>query len=139
MALAIPVVDSILSIGTKLIDKLIPDPEAKAKAQMDLLKLEQDGQLEELRTRMSAIVEEAKSADPWTSRARPAFLYVVYVVILASIPMGILHAIAPSASVAIAEGFKAWLAAIPEPMWWLFGSGYLGYTGARSYDKWKMK
>jgi len=21
--------------------------------------------------------------------------------------------------------------------WWLFGAGYLGYTGARSFDKWR--
>ena len=27
------------------------------------------------------------------------------------------------------------LAAIPEELWWLFGTGYLGYTGARSFDK----
>jgi hypothetical protein len=32
-------------VGGKLIDKLIPDPEAKAKAQMDLAKMAQDGEL----------------------------------------------------------------------------------------------
>ena len=31
------------------------------------------------------------------------------------------------------------LAAIPESLWALFGAGYLGYTGARSYDKGKNK
>ena len=35
----------LLNIGGKLIDKLIPDPEAKAKAQLDLAKLAQDGEL----------------------------------------------------------------------------------------------
>ncbi len=34
---------AILDIGTKLIDKLIPDPEAKAKAQLELVKLQQEG------------------------------------------------------------------------------------------------
>ena len=38
----------ILNIGGKLIDKLIPDPEAKAKAQAELLKMQQDGRLAEL-------------------------------------------------------------------------------------------
>ena len=38
----------ILTIGGKLIDKLIPDPEAKAKAQAELLKMQQDGRLAEL-------------------------------------------------------------------------------------------
>lgn len=36
---------AILEVGGKLIDKLIPDPEAKAKAQLDLAKMAQDGEL----------------------------------------------------------------------------------------------
>ena len=37
--------DALLSVGGKLIDKLIPDPEAKAKAQLELAKMAQDGEL----------------------------------------------------------------------------------------------
>jgi hypothetical protein len=37
--------EAILSVGGKLIDKLIPDPEAKAKAQLDLARMAQDGEL----------------------------------------------------------------------------------------------
>lgn len=37
--------DALLNVGGKLIDKLIPDPEAKAKAQLELAKLAQDGEL----------------------------------------------------------------------------------------------
>ena len=40
--------DSLLNIGTKLIDKLIPDPEAKTKAQFELSKMAQDGELAKL-------------------------------------------------------------------------------------------
>jgi hypothetical protein len=36
--------DAILNIGGKLIDKLIPDQEAKAKAQLELAKMAQDGE-----------------------------------------------------------------------------------------------
>lgn len=39
------VLDNLLSMGNKLIDKLIPDPEAKAKAQLELAKMAQDGEL----------------------------------------------------------------------------------------------
>lgn len=39
---------SILDIGGKLIDKLIPDPQAKAAAQLELLKLQQTGDLAQL-------------------------------------------------------------------------------------------
>jgi hypothetical protein len=36
---------SLLEVGGKLIDKLIPDPEAQAKAKLELAQLEQNGQL----------------------------------------------------------------------------------------------
>jgi Holin of 3TMs, for gene-transfer release len=39
------VLDSLLKLGTKLVDKLIPDPEAKAAAQLELAKLAQNGEL----------------------------------------------------------------------------------------------
>ena len=129
----------LLGIGSKLIDKLIPDPEAAAKAKQELAVLHQNGELKELEVSMSAILAEANSEDPWTSRARPSFLYVVYVVILSGIPMGVLFAISPEVAEAVTTGFKHWLAAIPEEMWWLFGAGYLGYTGMRTLDKRKMK
>lgn len=125
----------IFEIGKGLIDKLLPDPAAKAKAQMDLLIMQQNGELKELETRMSAILAEANSPDPWTSRARPSFLYVIYVMILMSIPMGILSAFRPDMAGAIAAGMQAWLAAIPEDLYVLFGVGYVGYAGARTFEK----
>ena len=126
---------SIFDFGSKLVDKLIPDPAQKAAAQLELLRMNQSGELDMMKVQMSAILAEAQSPDPWTSRSRPSFLYVMYALILASIPMGILSAWHPDISSAVAEGMKAWLAAIPEALWTVFGVGYLGYTGARSYDK----
>jgi hypothetical protein len=41
-------IDAILNMGGKLIDKLIPDPEAKARAQLELAKMAQDGELTKL-------------------------------------------------------------------------------------------
>lgn len=125
----------ILSIGSKLIDRFFPDPQKKAEAQLELARMAQAGDLKELEISMSAIIAEAKSNDPWTSRARPSFLYVMYVMILSAVPMGVLHALKPEFAAAITAGMKAWLAAIPEEMWWLFGAGYLGYSTARSADK----
>ena len=125
-----------LDVGGKIIDKLFPDPEAKLRAKVELQKMAQDGELTELQTRMSAIIAEAKSADPWTSRARPSFLYVMYAMILASIPMGIVSAFRPETATAIAAGMQAWLSSVPESLWAVFGIGYTGYTVARSaWDK----
>ena len=40
--------DAILNIGGKLIDKLIPDPEAKVKAQLELAQMAQNGDLQKM-------------------------------------------------------------------------------------------
>tara|TARA_B100000085_G_C18392819_1_gene451183 strand:+ start:63 stop:236 length:174 start_codon:yes stop_codon:yes gene_type:complete len=52
--------------------------------------------------------------------------------------MGVLFAFEPEVAQAVIMGVQGWLQAIPEPMWALFGAGYLGYTGARSFDKRKQ-
>jgi len=39
---------ALLDVGSKLIDKLIPDPEAKARAQVQLLEMQQKGELAQL-------------------------------------------------------------------------------------------
>lgn len=130
-------ISSIFAIGGKLIDKLFPDPEQKAKAQLELLKMQQEGELDGVKVQLSAIIAEAQSADPWTSRARPSFLYVVYILLLSAIPMGILTVFNPSAAEHLTLGFKAWLAAIPEPILTLFGTVMLGYVVGRSYEKTK--
>jgi hypothetical protein len=91
--------------------------------------------MEAVRTQLSAILAEAGSHDPWTSRARPSFLYVMYAIILWAIPMGLIAAIRPQMAQGIATGMNAYLAGIPEPLWALFGTGYLGYTAARQWGK----
>jgi len=130
-----PFILPLLDIGGKLIEKLFPDPEQRAKAQQELLALQQQGELKDLEIRMSAIVTEAQSPDPWTSRARPSFMYVMYVVILSAIPMGFLTAWHPAFAKVVTDGYKDWLAAIPGDMWTLFGIGYIGYAGGRTFEK----
>ena len=73
--------------------------------------------------------------DPWTRRARPGFLYVMYALLLWSMPVGLLAAVNPSAAAAVAHATAAYLGAIPEPLYALFGTGYLGYTLARTWGK----
>ena len=126
---------SIFGIGSKIIDKLFPDPAQKAQAQLELLKMQQAGDLDEIKVQLSAIIAEAQSTDPWTSRARPSFLYVVYVLLLWSIPMGVLTIFKPDAAAAFTLGFKAWMSAIPEPVLTLFGVVMTGYVAGRSWEK----
>jgi hypothetical protein len=128
-------IDGIVGPIAKLIDKIIPDPEARSRAKLELLKAENEQELESLRTQLSAIMAEAQSTDPWTSRARPAFLYVMYAMILWAIPMGLIAAVHPEMATAIGRAMNAYLTGLPEPLYALFGTGYLGYTAARTWGK----
>jgi hypothetical protein len=80
----------LLNIGGKLIDKLIPDPEAKAKAQLDLAKLAQDGELAVMandtklyETEQNNLSDRHKadmSSDSWLSKnIRPMTLVAIFV------------------------------------------------------------
>jgi hypothetical protein len=120
---------------TALIDKIIPDPKSRDAAKYELLKLQGGQELTLLETQMAAILAEANARDPWTSRARPSFLYVMYGVILWAIPMGIIAAIKPEIARDIAAGMNGYLNGIPDALWGLFGTGYLGYTAARQWGK----
>jgi hypothetical protein len=120
-----------------LIDNLFTSDEEREKAKLALMTQAGQQKLAETAQQMSAILAEANSTDPWTSRARPAFLYVMYLLVLVSLPMGGLFAFKPEVANAVAVGFGQWLNAIPESMWALFGAGYLGYTGARTWEKGK--
>ena len=129
------ILDTLIGPITSIIDKIIPDKEARARAKLELLKLEGTQEMEMIEARLQAIVAEANSKDPWTSRARPSFLYVMYALILFSVPMGIIAAFDPQTARAIGEGMTAYLGALPEALYALFGTGYLGYTAARQWGK----
>ena len=123
------------SLANTIITKVFPDPQDAAKAKALLEAADTQAALQKTASQLQAIMAEAQSPDRWTSRARPSFLYVCYVMILASIPMGVLWSFAPATAAAIAIGLQKWLAAIPDPVWQLFSLGYLGYTGGRSWEK----
>ena len=130
-----PILDALISPIASIIDKVIPDKAARDQAKLELLALQVTQEMQMLQTQLSAIVAEADSHDPWTSRARPSFLYVMYLMILWALPMGVLSAIKPDTARAIAVGMTAYLNGLPEPLYALFGTGYLGYTVARQWGK----
>jgi hypothetical protein len=127
--------DAIIAPVSKLLDRIIPDPRARDQAKLELLKLQGDQEASAIVTQMQAIVAEAQSPDPWTSRARPSFLYVMYALILWSIPMGLIAAAKPDVASAIGSGMTSYLRGIPDELYTLFGTGYLGYTAARTWQK----
>jgi len=85
--------DALLGIGGKLIDKLIPDPEAKAKAQLELAKMAQDGELAKManetklyETEQDNLTKRQKAdmaSDSWLSKnIRPITLIYILVAYL---------------------------------------------------------
>lgn len=69
----------LIELGTKIIDKVIPDPEAKARANLELFKAQQEGSFRELEAQLQvslAQVEtnkiEAASESLFKSGWRPA-------------------------------------------------------------------
>lgn len=127
--------DLLIGPIASIIDKIIPDKEAQARAKLELIALEGSQEMKMIEAQLQAIVAEANSADPWTSRARPSFLYVIYILLLAALPMGVLSAFSPETARNISAGMNAYLTGLPEPLYALFGTGYLGYTAARQWGK----
>ena len=129
-----PITAGIDLIG-KAIDRFVPDPAQRDAAKLAMYEAQRQGDMDAVKVAMSAILAEANSSDPWTSRARPSFLYVVYILLLFGLPMGVLSAFQPAIALAVAAGFKAWLTAIPIELYTLFGVVMTGYGAARTVEK----
>jgi len=82
--------ESLLGLGGKLIDKLIPDPTAKAQAQLELAKMAQDGELARManetdiyKTEQNNVTERWKAdaaTDSWLAiNIRPLSLVAIFV------------------------------------------------------------
>ena len=79
---------ALFDVGMKVLDKFIPDPEAKAKAQKELLQMQQEGKLAELNADNIEAQELTKrheadmASDSWLSKnIRPmtlVFILLVY-------------------------------------------------------------
>ena len=76
---------ALVDVGMKVLDKFIPDPEAKAKAQKELLQMQQEGRLAELNADIAEAQEITKrweadmSSDSWLSKnIRPLALIAIF-------------------------------------------------------------
>ena len=124
--------DALLNVGGKLIDKLIPDPEAKAKAQLELTKLAQDGELAKManetdlyKTEQNNLTDRLKadmSSDSWLSKnIRPMTLVYILVAYL-------LLAILDASVIDIADAFVELLG-----QWGMLVMSF--YFGGRTLEK----
>ena len=77
-------IDDIIGVGMKILDKVIPDPTAKAEAQAKLLELQQQGRLAELQADTAEAEELTKrqqadmASDSWLAKnIRPMTLIAI--------------------------------------------------------------
>jgi uncharacterized membrane protein (DUF106 family) len=77
-------IDDIIGVGMKILDKVIPDPAAKAEAQAKLMELQQQGRLAELQADTVEAQELTKrqeadmTSDSWLSKnIRPGTLVFI--------------------------------------------------------------
>lgn len=79
-------IGEIVSVGLKLIDKFFPDPEQKQKMQLELMKMQQDGELQKIQADIAEQQEVTKrwqadtATDSWLAKnIRPLTLIFILV------------------------------------------------------------
>jgi hypothetical protein len=122
-------IGSIFELGGKIIDRLFPDPQKKAEAELELLKLTQSGDLQQVLAQLEINAKEAANPSVWVSGWRPYFGWVGGTAFL---------------YVGLLKPLLTWLATIkgwPVPpdidteFLWVVVSGLLGIGGLRTYEK----
>jgi hypothetical protein len=76
--------DAILGVGMRLVDKFFPDPEQKAKAQLELLQMQQNGELAQINAdiaegkELTIRLQADMASDSWLSKnIRPMTLIAI--------------------------------------------------------------
>ncbi len=116
----------LLGIGSKIIDKLWPDPEKAAAAKAQLMQMAQAGELDDMKVHMQAIVAEAKSEHTVTATWRPITM-LTFVVIIANN-----YILAPYINLFFHVDPTL---PLPPEMWALLKIGLGGYVVGRSVEK----
>lgn len=125
------ILGSILEVGRSLIDRFLPDPAAKAAAEMELIKMAADGELKQVIAQLEINAKEAVSPSLWVAGWRPYFGWVGGTAFLY---VGLLKPLLGWLSAA-----KGW----PQPpeidteFLWVVVSGLLGIGGLRTFEKTK--
>jgi len=116
----------ILTIGAKILDKVIADPQKKAEAQLKLLELQQAGDLKELDAVMAIITAEAQSEHFLVAAWRPitmlTFVFIIANNYIIYPYLSLFWDAAPSLS-------------LPPDMWKLLQIGLGGYVVGRTAEK----
>ena len=118
-------VDALLGIGGKLIDKLIPDPVAQDAARLELLKLQQSGELAAMLAQTEINKVEAANGSVFVAGWRPAIGWVC------AMAMGYQYLLRPFL---VAYHPALAFPGLDDNLWQLL-AGMLGLGGLRTFEK----
>ena len=122
--LALPIIGNIL-------DKIFPDKTKADEAKARLIELQMNGELQQIMGQLEINKEEAKSSDPFTSRARPFILWTCGVAFAyASIVEPVFRFLAQ-----VVFGYTGEFPVIDTMITLQVLFGLLGLSGLRSWDK----
>lgn len=116
----------LLDAGLRIIDKLIPDPAAKAEAQRKLIELQQNGELKQIESATQVIVAEANSEHSLTSQWRPITMLIFAAIVANN------YILYPYLSLFWSD---APVLEMPEQLWELLQIGIGGYIVGRTVEK----
>ena len=128
--MALDPISAALDLGNALITRIFPDPAQAANAKLELLKLQQSGDLAQMTAQTDINKVEASNSSIFVSGWRPAIgwvcaLALAYQYLLKPLAMGIL----PNFGIAIAP-----LPGLDDNLWQLM-MGMLGMGGLRTMEK----
>lgn len=120
------IINTILDIGNKIIDRIFPDPAERTKAQLELLKLQQSGDLSKIVEQSKIITAEIQS-ESWLARNwRPLIMMMFGIIIFNN------YMLIPWLKT---FGLPMALMEIPPNMWSLLEIGMGGYVIGRTVEK----
>ena len=121
----------LLDIGKTLLDRFIPDPEAKRAAEAEFLKMAMDGELKQTIAQLEINAREATHASVFVAGWRPAFGWCG--------ALGFLYATIGQPLLAWGAAIKGWPAppALNLDLLWVVVTGLLGIGGLRTFEKTK--
>ena len=121
----------LFEMGKTLLDRFVPDPEAKRQAEAEFLRMAAEGELKQVIAQLEINAREAQHASVWVAGWRPYFGWVGGTAF---------------AYVGIIKPLLTWYATIrgwPTPpeidleFLWVVVSGLLGIGGLRTFEKTK--
>lgn len=123
--MALDPISAALDIGGKVIDRLWPDPVQAAQAKLELVKLQQSGELAQITGQLEINKAEAQNASVFVSGWRPACGWIC---------AGALLYQYIARPLMIAFGVTASMPGLDDNLWQLL-LGMLGLGGLRTFEK----